>query len=217
MRNKKGFTLIELLAVIIILGILMIIAIPAVTSYIQDTKKSAFVDSAVAFMDDIRNKVNSQAKIDASDATVLYLIPAGNDETKSCVKLESGGESPLASSWSYAYVGVTYNSDHSGYNYFFVGKDSSGNGLEFKSYKDVRANGADDLFSSEHTALGYESVLTDAYAGESTFANNSTHKSGDNTWTDKLALLATAAKPAGAQTTPYTSVEIIAAPGCTNK
>ena len=44
--NKKGFTLIELLAVIIILGILMIIAIPSVTKYISDSRKSAYVDTA---------------------------------------------------------------------------------------------------------------------------------------------------------------------------
>ena len=36
--NKKGFTLIELLAVIIILGVLMIIAIPSVTTNQQLTK-----------------------------------------------------------------------------------------------------------------------------------------------------------------------------------
>ena len=36
--NKKGFTLIELLAVIIILGVLMIIAIPSVTQYISNSR-----------------------------------------------------------------------------------------------------------------------------------------------------------------------------------
>ena len=36
-HKKKAFTLIELLAVIIILGILMIIAIPAVSKYIRDS------------------------------------------------------------------------------------------------------------------------------------------------------------------------------------
>lgn len=35
MKKKNGFTLIELLAVIIILGILMIIAIPSITKYIS--------------------------------------------------------------------------------------------------------------------------------------------------------------------------------------
>ena len=39
MKKKNGFTLIELLAVIIILGILMIIAVPAVTKYINDSRK----------------------------------------------------------------------------------------------------------------------------------------------------------------------------------
>ncbi|MBO5375413.1 MAG: prepilin-type N-terminal cleavage/methylation domain-containing protein, partial [Bacilli bacterium] len=43
MKNKKGFTLIELLAVIIILGVLMIIAIPSVTEYIQTARKKAYV------------------------------------------------------------------------------------------------------------------------------------------------------------------------------
>ena len=37
--NKKGFTLIELLAVIIILGILMLIAIPSVTNYINNSRQ----------------------------------------------------------------------------------------------------------------------------------------------------------------------------------
>ena len=46
MKKKNGFTLIELLAVIIILGILMIIAIPSVTSYINNSRKSAYVDTA---------------------------------------------------------------------------------------------------------------------------------------------------------------------------
>ena len=32
MKNKKGFTLIELLAVIIILGVLMLVAIPSAKS-----------------------------------------------------------------------------------------------------------------------------------------------------------------------------------------
>ena len=41
--NKRGFTLIEILAVIIIIGVLLLIAIPSVARYIENSRKSAYV------------------------------------------------------------------------------------------------------------------------------------------------------------------------------
>ena len=37
-REKRGFTMIELLAVLVILGIIMVIAVPSVVSYLQGAR-----------------------------------------------------------------------------------------------------------------------------------------------------------------------------------
>ena len=55
MNNKKGFTLIELLATIVIMGILMMVAIPTISRVIENARKDTFVDSAKAYANTVRN------------------------------------------------------------------------------------------------------------------------------------------------------------------
>ena len=160
--NKKGFTLIELLAVIIILGILMIIAIPSVTSYIQNSRKSAYVDTAVAYADAVMKEVNGGKNLRLYSTNTLYMIPVGHDKTPSCVTLESGGQSPFDDMWRYAYVGVTY--DGKGYNYYFIGEDKAGQGISFIDKKTLTDDGTDYLYSahvSETATLNTTSATAD--------------------------------------------------------
>lgn len=55
--NNKGFTLIELLAVITIMGILMMVAIPAVSRTIENSRRDSFATVAQNYINSVRNSV----------------------------------------------------------------------------------------------------------------------------------------------------------------
>ena len=48
--NKKGFTLVELLAVIVILAVLALVAMPNVTRLMNDSRKNAFITEVENFV-----------------------------------------------------------------------------------------------------------------------------------------------------------------------
>ncbi len=119
-KKTKAFTLIELLAVIIILGVLMIIAIPSVTTYISNSRKSSYVDTAKNIVGGARNAVN-EGKLGMYDTNTTYYIPS------SYIKTENGLKSPYGD-FTEAYVGVVF--DGTGYDYYWISTDSSEQGVK---------------------------------------------------------------------------------------
>ena len=110
--NSKGFTLIELLAVITIMGILMMVAIPSVSRTIENSRRDTFADVAKSYVNTIRNSVladeiecllpGEAAKISVGatpDGVYYYKIDTSATGTKDL--MESGGKS----SWSNSDVG----------------------------------------------------------------------------------------------------------------
>ena len=80
MKNKKGFTLVELLAVIVILGVLLMIAVPAVQNVIKKTKNNATQKQAELFID----AAKKMAIIDeaTSDMVIYKLSDLDSDVDK---------------------------------------------------------------------------------------------------------------------------------------
>ena len=126
LKNEKGFTLIELLAVIIILGVLMLIAIPSVTSYINNSRKAAYVDTAKRIVDGAVILVNSGG-LDVYDTNTTYYIPG------QCINTETGGETSPYGEWKDRYVVVTYTGD--GYDYYWASADVTKMGINL-TYRD---------------------------------------------------------------------------------
>ena len=131
MRNsKKGFTLIELLAVIIILGILLVIAVPSVTTYIETSRKNSYVDTAKQVISSTRNIVNA-GNLGMYDTSATYYVPT------TCIPLENGDvpKSPYGD-FTKAYIVVTY--EGTGYNYYWMSVDESGHGIKTMTpYQDL--------------------------------------------------------------------------------
>ena len=176
MKKKNGFTLIELLAVIIILGVLMLVAIPSVTSYINNSRKSAYADTAANYIKGATNLVNEGVKYPFYDEGVLYMIPVGHDKAKSCVALESGGQSPYNNEYVLAYVGVTYDNDKGSYTYYFTSVDGSGQGFLLNTSYDISGTTKGEVKrGSDLVQAGLRnkySVLESCYKGQSSCPKN---------------------------------------------
>lgn len=112
--NRKGFTLIELLAVITILGILMIVGIPAVQRTITNSRKDTFYDTAKEYVnavktawaaDDIMCGTDPASSAEAGKTYAIWfnsgadtdftISDTGNNATTNKQNLlQSGGGSP---------------------------------------------------------------------------------------------------------------------------
>lgn len=63
--NRNGFTLIELLAVIVVIGLIMLIAVPNIVGLSTGVRKDMMLDDAKKLISLAKNKVNTDADIRA--------------------------------------------------------------------------------------------------------------------------------------------------------
>ena len=100
-KNNKGFTLIELLAVIVILAILVAVAIPSVTKYLNDARRGS--------MHNITKPGNFVFNIGGKTAT--WKPTTGNEVPIDNVVQKNLAKSPYGNDYQAAYVEVSRNNE----------------------------------------------------------------------------------------------------------
>jgi prepilin-type N-terminal cleavage/methylation domain-containing protein len=75
MKNKRAaFTLVELLAVVVILGILMMIAVPNTIALIDKNKKTTYLENAKTFVSLVQNKVQVDKTLELPTRSTSALV-----------------------------------------------------------------------------------------------------------------------------------------------
>ena len=146
--GKKGFTLIEIITVIIIIGIILTIAVPAVSSYILKSRKTNYSGTISAYVETIKGEYDMGEFGDYIDDSELMIVPI------KIIKLEKGesDSSPFGKyDFDKSYVLIKSNTYTNDYYVTFV--DSADYGVSNVKIDNVSSETIDKVNSREITDI----------------------------------------------------------------
>ena len=112
MKKEKGFTLIELLAVIVILAILMVVAVPKILNVIENSRKSAAESSIKLVKDAIKTQVTSGSIMDTnftSDESGCYTFNFDDQTSGNAKELQLKNKENITGAIKYCNGNFTNN------------------------------------------------------------------------------------------------------------
>lgn len=165
--NKKGFTLIELLGVIVILSIIMLIAVPNITSVLEKNKKESYVTDAKKLIIQAKYEIRN-GNIEKPNADNIVKITLSYLGTNDVNKDPDGNSYSLTDS----YVVIVRNDGYLEYYVNLVATTNSGNrGIQLSKEDELQSDNRISLVKKDIT------VPTDGMIKSITNKNNATIKS----------------------------------------
>jgi len=141
-NNKKGFTLIEILAVIIIMGVLMLLVVPAVTKYIHKSKMDVYTGDLQSMITSVKNEVISGDKefYEDFDSDYEYLVVP-----LVCIDLEKGSNKKSTfGEYLPQYSFVLVEGNDIGYSFKVQALDDKGYGTALSKYELIKISEVND-------------------------------------------------------------------------
>jgi len=130
--NKKGFTLIELIAVVVILGIIILIAVPAVTSYIRGSDDAVYANSIYSYVQEVKMLYSEKQIGPYINKNEIMVVPLSSI-TMQKGNLDSSPYAKIEQEQSYIVVERTANS----VKYYATVIDKVGRGMVDKSEDNI--------------------------------------------------------------------------------